>query len=234
MATGRPAPSVDALTAMAEACLRLGDIDAAYRYDEEALRVAASPEERSLALFLGSWIASERGEHERERAMLDEALPEAERQGGRLLARVLGGLSWCAVARGDIDAAKVYADRANELGAQLQHPIVTREVLGVLAVIAGMDGDIRASLRHSTDALAVAVDAGDLEGQAVAHSNLGVGHHLLGDGEGARDEYFAALDHYRQAKSLNRRLGRRLSEGMPRRTWPRSMSASARIPRPGG
>jgi tetratricopeptide (TPR) repeat protein len=58
-----------------------------------------------------------------------------------------------------------------------------------------------------------ALGLGDLEGQSRAHSNLGVAHHLLGDA-GSRDDYLAALDHYRQARLLDARLGRRLSDSM--------------------
>ncbi len=207
------APPVDALTTMTEACLRLGDLDAASGYDDEALRRAESPQARSMALFLGSWIASERGEFDREQAMLDEVLPEVERQGGRLLGRVLAGLSWNAMARGDADAAKAYAAQARELARHDQNPAATRVVLALLTMIAGMDGDVRAAVRYSTEALAIAVEVGDLEGEALAHSNLGVGHHLLGDAEETRDEYLAALDHYRQARSLSRRLGSQIRDG---------------------
>ena len=45
-------------------------------------------------------------------------------------------------------------------------------------------------------------------------NNVAVGHHLLGDADGSRDEYLVALDHYRQARSLNHRLGRELQGGM--------------------
>jgi class 3 adenylate cyclase/tetratricopeptide (TPR) repeat protein len=204
---------VSALTAMTEACLRAGDVDAAHRWNEEALQCTATPEERVAVLFFGSWIASERGEPDRERAMLAEAMPEAERQGGLLLVRVLTGLSWCEVVRGDTDAARAHADRAHELAEQLRHPIASRDVTGLLGAVAAMGGDIPGSLRYSIDALALAVEAGDLEGQALAHSNIGVARHLLGDVDGSHAEYQAALYHYGQAKALNRRLGRWLSDG---------------------
>ncbi|MGD9701544.1 MAG: adenylate/guanylate cyclase domain-containing protein [Acidimicrobiia bacterium] len=212
-ATGQE-PTVDALALMTEACVRLGDIDAAYRHDGETMRLATTPEERATALFLGSWIASERGERDRERAMLDDALPDAERIGGLLLARVLSGLSWTEVVRGDAGAARAYAERAHELAVQLRHPTASREVLALLGAIASLSGDLQESLRYSVEALAVAVDAGDLEGQALAHSNIGVARHLLGDAGGSRDEYHAALHHYREASVLDDRLGRRMQGGM--------------------
>ncbi|HEY5875241.1 MAG TPA: hypothetical protein VIT64_08075, partial [Ilumatobacteraceae bacterium] len=171
-------------------------------------------EERAAALFVGSWIASERGERDRERVMLDEVLPDAERLGGLLLARVLGGLSVCAIGRGDVHAASTYAERVRELAEQLQHPLAARESLALLGAVAIMRDDIQESLRYAAEALALAVGTGDLEGQALAHSNLGVGRHLLGDAGGSQDEYDAALHHYGAARTLEQRLGRRLQSGM--------------------
>jgi class 3 adenylate cyclase/tetratricopeptide (TPR) repeat protein len=208
------APTVDALLAMSEACLRLGDLDAAVEHVEEALRREESPEQRAAALFLGSWAASERGELDRERTMLDEALPNAERHGGVLLIRVLTGLSWSEIVRGEADTAQQYAERALALSQQLQHPIIPREVLNILGAVAAIRGDLRGALHYSAEALAVAIQAGDLEGQALAESNIGVAHHLLGDGDRSQDEYRAALDHYENSRALNRRLGRRLQAGM--------------------
>jgi tetratricopeptide (TPR) repeat protein len=207
-------PPAAALTAIAESCVRLGDLDAALRYDDEALLLVRTPEERAAALYVGSWIASERGERDRERVMLDEALPDAERLGGLLLARVLGGLSVCAIGRGDVHVASAYAERVRQLAEQLRHPLAVRESLALLGAVAIMRGDIQESLGHAAKALALAVEAGDLEGQALAHGNLGVGHHLLGDAAGSRDEYDAALHHYGAARTLEQRLGRRLQSGM--------------------
>jgi class 3 adenylate cyclase/tetratricopeptide (TPR) repeat protein len=207
-------PTVEALTTMAEACVRSGDIAAAHAYDDAALARVASPETRALALFLGSWIASEQGERERERALLDEVMPDAERIGGLLLLRVLNGMAWSDVTRGDRAAARAVAERSRALNEQLQYPRVARELLGLLAILAAMDGDLRGAIDHSAEALATAVRSGDLEGQALAHSNIGVARHLLGDAEGSDDEYLAALDHYQQARALTGRLGRPLQVGM--------------------
>ena len=207
-------PPAAALTAMAEACVRLGDLNAAHRYDDEALLLVATPDERATALYLGSWIASEQGERDRERAMLDEALPDAEQVGGLLLARVLAGLSWYAIGHGDVHAANTYAERVRDLAGQLQHPTAVREQLALLGAIANLRGDVHGSLRHATDALALAVELGDLEGQALAHGNIGVGRHLLGDAGGSQDEYDAALHHYGEARALGQRLGRQLQCGM--------------------
>ena len=212
-ATGQ-GPPADALIALAESCVRLGDIAAAQRYDDEALRQELTPEQRTSALYIGSWIASEQGDHNRERTMLHDALPDAERIGGLLHFRVVIGLCWWEHQAGHSAAAHDYVDRARELASQLHHPVVSREILGTLGAIAAGEGDIPGSLGHSAAALATSVETGDLEGQALAHSNIGVGRHLLGDAGGGVADYHAALEHYRQAKDLNVRLGRPLQDGM--------------------
>jgi tetratricopeptide (TPR) repeat protein len=130
------------------------------------------------------------------------------------LGRVLNGLAWWAFERGNTADARAYADRAKQLADQLGHPKTTREALSLLAAIDGMDGDIRGSLQHSTQTLALALELGDLEGQALAQSHIGVAHHLLGDMSGSRDDYYVALDHYQHARALDQRLGRRLQQGM--------------------
>ena len=206
-------PPVVALTTMAEACLRLGDIDAADEYDRRALRVASTLKDRVTALYLGSWIASERGDRDREAGLLDEAMPDAERLGGLMLARVLNGRSWCELLRGDTVRGQAYAERAHELAEELRIPSITREVLSIFGAIHELNGDIGGSLRTSATALAVSIGAGDLEGQAIAHGNLGVGHHLLGDAAGSTEEYEAALHHYEEARAIDVRLGRRLQSG---------------------
>ena len=127
---------------------------------------------------------------------------------------MLNGLAWSDAQRGDLDAAKTHAERTRSLADQLRHPVVSREVLGLLGAIAAMEGDLRGSLRFSTEALDVAERTGDLEGQALAHSNIGVGRHLLGDAEGSVADYHAAFDHYQKVRELNRRLGRLLQNGM--------------------
>lgn len=210
---GAAAPPA-ALTAMAEACVRLGDLRPAARFADEALRLATTADERGNACYVASWIASEQGDRDREQALLEAALPHAEELGGLLLSRVLAGLGWSAVNRQDDAAAATYAERLQELSRQLQHPAASRRLLSLLALLATRAGDVRGSMRHSREALAVAVASGDLEGQSLAHGNLGVAYHLLGDDSGSHDDYMAALDHYERARSIDRRLGRRIQEGM--------------------
>jgi tetratricopeptide (TPR) repeat protein len=203
-------PTVQPLTAMADACLRLGHIDAAERHIRQALNAQGTADERVHALRVGTYIASERGERARERALLDEALPIAEQLGGLTLARVLCSLSWFDVGRGRLDAATIAATRARDLGQELRHPAMLRESLSLLAAIAVQSGFIEKSLEHSREALVVAVSAGDLESQSLVLGNIGVGHHLLGDERNDDAEFHAAFDHYRQAKVIHERLGRQL------------------------
>ena len=93
---GEAAP-VDALVSMAEACVRGGDALGAQPYADQSIPLASTPPERARAHFVGSWIASEVGDREREERMLRAALPDAERVGGVLLvarargARLVGG-----------------------------------------------------------------------------------------------------------------------------------------------
>ena len=204
----------DALTTIAEACVRLGEIEEGRRHADQALARATSPTQRAEALFLGSWIAAEQGDHRRERSMLDEALPIAERDGGFLLVRVLSGLAWNELQTGDPSLAPAHADRARHLAAGLGHPLATREVLALAGIIAGMSGEIETSIDRYTEGLETAEAIGDLEGQALARMNLGVAHHLLGDRDEAEPAYLAALAHYDAAVTLNRRLGRALQNGM--------------------
>jgi class 3 adenylate cyclase/tetratricopeptide (TPR) repeat protein len=219
-ASGRPLP-VSALCTMAEACIRLGDLQSARRFCDDALEADGIPSERAAALYLRGWLASEEGDYERERELLSEALPEAERHGGVLLARVLAGLSWSAIVRGEMDEARTLAAHANEIADEIGNPRVVRQAASLLGVIAGASGDVEGSLVHAHHTLAIAVEAGDLDGQAISHANLGVAFHLLGDAhilendpDAARAQYVVALDHYAQAGALARRLGRQVSWAM--------------------
>jgi tetratricopeptide (TPR) repeat protein len=191
----------------------MGDLDVARQYDDEALRDVTEPRDRVAALYLGAWIASEQGDRRRERAMLDEALPLAEQLGGKQLVRVLSRFGRYEVEGGDFDAASAHVERARALAEQLHHPASSRQVLMQLATIAALSGDPEASLRYNLEALAIAEKMGDIEGQALAHGNIGVGRHLLGDAQGSIEEYRRALDHYQRANALNRQLGRALYEG---------------------
>jgi hypothetical protein len=112
-------PPVDALVSMAEARVRCDDPLSAPPYLDEALPRASTPAERARAHFVGSWIASDVGFRTREEQMLRAAMPDAERVGGVLLVRVLVGLGWWEINRGETAPARVYAEKAHILARQL-------------------------------------------------------------------------------------------------------------------
>jgi tetratricopeptide (TPR) repeat protein len=203
-------PPVAALTDLAEACVRLGDLEEARRRSETALDLATTRRERVAAGVVAAWAAGEVGDREREKALFTEALPEAEQVGGVLLERVVSGLAWSAAIDGDVDQASVLAQRAMALADAMANPASLRRATQTLAILAQVSGDSEAALRHARDGLQIALDAGDLDGAALGHGNVGVAHHLLGDRDGTRLEYEQAVEHYEQAQALNRRLGRRV------------------------
>ena len=102
-----------------------------------------------------------------------------------------------------------YAQRAKVLADARGQPAGVIRALGTLGWVAESRGDIRSAIQFSGAAVHVALDAGDLDGATGAYGNLGVGHHLLGDNTGSREEHLLALQYYQQAQDLNRRMGRR-------------------------
>jgi tetratricopeptide (TPR) repeat protein len=119
-----------------------------------------------------------------------------------------------ATIRGALDEARSFAARAVRVAEELDQPRTTREMHQMLASIAQAGGDFDTALEHISDALALAVATGDLDGQALALSTTGVCHHLIADATGSLEKYRVALDHYRQAAALHRRLGRQLPGGL--------------------
>ena len=62
--------------------------------------------------------------------------------------------------------------------------------------------------------MAVAVGAGDLEGQATSEGNTGIAYHSRADRDGSIDDYQAALHHFEQSATLNEHLGRRINQAL--------------------
>jgi tetratricopeptide (TPR) repeat protein len=207
------APPVVVLNQLTDACEKLGDLRAAEQWNTAALRRAVAPEDRAYARYHASWIESERGDREREQALLDAAKPDAEHIGGVLHVRVLMGLSWLAAVGGAFDEAWSYAAEAGRSSVGLADTVL-RDVHVLLGGIANLAGDYDAALGHVTDALTLSVATGDLVGQALALGAAGVCHHLIADAGGSVDDYRAAMDYYRRAQALNRRLGRLIVGGL--------------------
>jgi tetratricopeptide (TPR) repeat protein len=200
-------PPVAAELDMTEACLRLGLIDEAHRHSIEGLRRATAGYDLLRARYLRSWVASEQVERDVERAMLDAAMPDAEADGGPLLALVLTGLAWTQIDQGELDAAERSAVRALEIARRLHHPVAQRQTLTLLGVLAVSRGDLAEALRWAEAGLAFTIEIGDLEGQAMSHANCGVSLHLIADASGSRADYVAAREHYERADALYQQLG---------------------------
>jgi class 3 adenylate cyclase/tetratricopeptide (TPR) repeat protein len=207
---GNEEPDADPVITLAETLLRLGDIDAAGARIDDALTRAASTDQRVRARYIASWIAAERGDTDRERALLDDARPEAETIGGDQFVRVLCGLAWSAYAVGEMVEAQSFADQALQAAGDLDQSNSVRTILDVMGAIAVGSGDYVGSLRHSLDALALAERTGDLDGQADAHTNIGVAYHMLGDRDSSKTEYALALEHYGEAETLHALIGQRV------------------------
>jgi class 3 adenylate cyclase/tetratricopeptide (TPR) repeat protein len=200
-------PPVSAVLDMTEACMRVGDIEEAYRHSLEGLRRAGAARELLRARYLRSWVASERAETDVERAMLDAALPDAEAEDGELLALVLTGLAWMQVLQGEFDAAERNAVRAMEIAQRIHHPLTQRQALHLLGSLAASRGDLVGAARWAEAGLAFTIEIGDLEGQSMSHANCGVARHLIGDASGSRADYLAAREHYERADALSQQLG---------------------------
>ena len=67
-------------------------------------------------------------------------------------------------------------------------------------------GDYKAARSHHLQALEIACDVGDREGQAVSLDTLGLVYHYLGQNADA-------LSSFRQALSIQREIGNRRGEG---------------------
>jgi class 3 adenylate cyclase/tetratricopeptide (TPR) repeat protein len=204
------APPFDALLLLAEAALRIDDVagaDAAVRRAEPR---AATRVERADVLHFASWIASNRGQHDLERSLLDEALPLAEEAGGRTLSRLLLGRVWLESQAGDLEVAERNAQRALELAEAIGDLGEICRALRSLAMVASERGDLAASQGFANVELAVAEQSGNLAEQARALDTLGVVIHLRGDADGNLEHYRSAIAHYRRAIELHYRLGARL------------------------
>ncbi len=205
-------PPVEALLLLAEASLRIDDMDAGEATLARARRTAATPACRSDVLYLASWVASSRGELELERSLLDQALPLAEEADGRSLVRALLGLAWADAQAGTLDEAEVHVQRALAVAEQLGDAGEVCRALAASAMVVAEQGDLRASQRFVERELAIAESCGNLDEQARAHDNLGLVIHLRCDADGDHEHYGAAIAHYQRGIELHRRLHERQLE----------------------
>jgi tetratricopeptide (TPR) repeat protein len=196
-----------AFVVLADACCRIGAFADADRAINMAHTGAMSAAGEAEAAYLAGWIASERGDRDREREVLTDGLRVAESVGGIPLIHVLLGLSWLESGAGDLDAAERHARRALLLCEAGGHLGELGRSLNVLGVAMTLRDDLDGATACATQALAVAQSTGDLDGESVARGNLGVCAHLRGDATGERRQYEVAVEHYREQAALLARLG---------------------------
>jgi class 3 adenylate cyclase/tetratricopeptide (TPR) repeat protein len=203
-------PPIGALTRLAMACTMLGDLTTAQQESLRAIEFARAdgePTQLVEALDVAAQAAEKLGDYDRRRALLEEALPIAEQVGGIVLGKVLVALAWSAFDAGEPERANQFAARGLAL-ARGDAELTTR-ASHISAAVAQMLGDSRASERHSETAVAVSHDVGDLVGEAIATSNLGVIWHFRGDDDGAAEHYRTARRHYLTSLGICERLGMR-------------------------
>jgi class 3 adenylate cyclase/tetratricopeptide (TPR) repeat protein len=200
----------DTLVSLAEARLRVGELDAAEDAVTKALGNATTAAERARALYIGTQIAFERGDQAEERRILDE-LARLDHGDVASLARAQIGLAWWELRYGDLDAAAGHADRARSLA---DHAGLAIESIGALAVagaIAMERDDLVTMEEVSVAAIALARRSGNRAKEAIAEAHLGVVYHLRGDATGDRLAYRDAVVHYERGLAIRRDLGDQFS-----------------------
>jgi tetratricopeptide (TPR) repeat protein len=195
----------------------LGDLTTAQRVSLHAIdlaRAEGEPAQLVEALDVAARAAEKLGDYDRHRALLEEALPIAERVGGVALGKVLVALAGSAFDAGEPEQANHLATRGLALAYGTGDAELTTRASHISAAVAEMLGDSLASERHAERAVAVSHDAGDLVGEAVAIANLGVIWHFRGDKDGdlAAEHYRTARRHYLASLGICERLGMREHE----------------------
>jgi tetratricopeptide (TPR) repeat protein len=208
---GVAAPAA-AETSAAEVNLTLGAFDAVERAATRARsRAVAEGDCAALAdaIRCAATLAAQRGEHDQCLQLLHEAMSVAEQVGGGPLVRVLAKMVISLVDRGELGEAMAMARRALMVAEDDGDPALRAQALDVVAIAAAEQGDLDAAQHHLEVALEVARDVGDLARVVELEHNLGVVHHLRGDGLDDADEHRRARAHYETARELAVRLDRR-------------------------
>lgn len=196
-----PAPF---LIPLGEACFRVGDTEAAEQALGEAIERTDDPPVLADALYWSARIAERRADSARERALLDRALPIAERVGGDTLTRVLVGLTNWEAQHGDLDRAESLGRRAIVVGGHGSFESGT--AYSALALVATLRNDHEQAEAHITAAAALARASGNLDLECRSVGNLGTIMHLRGDA-GDAQQYARAAARYAESYALARRLG---------------------------
>jgi tetratricopeptide (TPR) repeat protein len=204
---GSTAPPAEVLLALAQACLQTGDLNAAEDVNAPLLTMGLDPTQHATALYFASWIAAERGDHDRERALLDDALPLAEAAGGTTLSRTLVGVAFAQANAQEFDQARASAARCLAVATASADQLDQGRALMALAAVTRMTGDYDESAKWTHEAITLACAMGDLEMETSARGHLGVVHHLIGDATGSIDAYLAAEGCYLAELDMSSRLG---------------------------
>ena len=163
-----------------------------------AARAAAGVSTRILET--GAWIELVAGNFGSAAALLDQALPLAERTGEPvLLTRVLNGLASVAGRRGAGDAALRLVRRALGISVAARDLSGTVNALTRLTIRLANRGEVRRALGTARQAMALAWRAGDPEDAALAVTSLGAVQVWSGDNAGAFRSYSDALVLYEMA-----------------------------------
>ncbi len=205
-------PTTETLIALAQACLQVGELNAAESVLGPLLETRLTDEQRATALYFTSWVAADRGDYDRERTILADALPLAESVGGKVLARTLVGVAWSQANAGELDDARAAAERGLATAIAIADPIERGRGLMAISSVTRLAGDYDESERYLREALILAEQTGDLELQCSARGNLGVVQHLIGDATGSIDAYRAAEPFYLAELEMSTRLGLRQAQ----------------------
>ena len=198
---------IDVVLRHARACNQAGDLEQTDRLVAALFDAELSPQQECEALYIASWSAADRADHALERELLDRALPMAEEVGGITLLRVLLGVAWHAVERGDLEVAEAAMERAAAIDVGGPPPREARRLLSLRSWAASMRGDQATAEAIIHSALAAARASGDLEEETVLVGNLGVVRHLVGDATGSMEAYAEAEGCYQRELAASSRLG---------------------------
>jgi class 3 adenylate cyclase/tetratricopeptide (TPR) repeat protein len=169
------------LEGRAEVHARLGDFERARADYEAALarrREGGDPlAEARLLGALGALWGGHR-DYERGLALMRDAIGAAERAGTDRAARRALAEARLGIGLMDVNLARIGASveeltRALELFRQLGDPAGEGRALDVLAMAAGLGGDLDAAIAYARDAVARLAEAGDRSTEASCASNLG-------------------------------------------------------------
>ena len=115
---------------LAEACCRIGDLDAAEAAAETVLERPADDRLEADAIYVLSWAAAERGDHAREAGAARAGAATRRGPGWRGAHQDLVGMGWCEAAAGDMARTQACSERALSLAVAADHAVHAGAALG--------------------------------------------------------------------------------------------------------